>query len=36
MNGTAFFIGKNLLATVAHNVYSREYKVEAEEVIFYP
>ena len=36
LNGTAFFIGNNLLATVAHNVYSRQYNVQAEEVIFYP
>ena len=36
LNGTAFIIGNNLLATVAHNVYNRDFKTQASEVIFFP
>lgn len=35
-NGTASFIGENLLITAAHNIFLKEYSEMAVEVYFLP
>jgi V8-like Glu-specific endopeptidase len=36
MLGTGFLVTCNLVATVAHNLYSRKEKIEIKELYFYP